>query len=96
MEGKELYQATALPAIKPSDERELKLLAAKQMAENGYSIEATELYDQAEAMAPRKTPLDLQLALCWPVLECIPNRFRIISGNLLPNDLRLGRRRKPQ
>ena len=53
---------TALPAMKPGDERELKLIAAEQMTENGYSEEAIELYLQAESMAPRKQPLDMQLA----------------------------------
>jgi len=52
----------ALPAMKPGDERELKLIAAKQLTENGFLAEAIELYSEAEAMTPRKRPLDLQMA----------------------------------
>ncbi len=53
---------SALPAMKPGDERALKLIAADQMVENGYSAEAVELYREAESLSPRKAKLDLQLA----------------------------------
>ena len=48
--------------MKPGDDRELKLIAADQLAENGYSTEAVELYREAESLAPRKPKLDSQLA----------------------------------
>ena len=53
---------TALPAMKPGDELELKMIAAKQLTENGYWDEAVELYLEAESLAPKKPKLDLQLA----------------------------------
>ena len=52
----------ALPAMKPGDDRELKIIAADQMTKHGYWIEAVDLYLQAEAMAPKKPKLDAQLA----------------------------------
>ncbi len=52
----------ALPAMKPGDERELNIIAAEQMAANGYWKEAITLYKEAEAMAPKKPKLDAQLA----------------------------------
>lgn len=52
----------ALPAMKPGDDRELKIIAAEQMAEHGYWNEAVDLYLDAEAMAPKKPKLDKQLA----------------------------------
>jgi len=52
----------ALPAMKPGDDRELKIIAADQMTKHGYWSEAVELYLEAEAMAPRKPKLDAQLA----------------------------------
>lgn len=56
---------TALPAMKPGDERELNLIAAGEMAKNGYWKEAAQLYQEAEVMAPSQPRLDQQLA---PVL----------------------------
>ena len=52
----------ALPAMKPGDDRELKIIAADQMAKHGYWSEAVDLYLQAESMAPKKPKLDAQLA----------------------------------
>lgn len=52
----------ALPAMKPGDDRELKIIAAGQMATHGYWNEAVELYLDAESMAPKKPKLDVQLA----------------------------------
>lgn len=52
----------ALPAMKPGDDRELKIIAADQMTKHGYWSEAVDLYLQAEAMAPKKPKLDAQLA----------------------------------
>ncbi len=51
-----------LPAMKPGDDRELKIIAADQMAKYGYWSEAVDLYLQAEAMATKKPKLDAQLA----------------------------------
>ncbi|WP_372717871.1 tetratricopeptide repeat protein [Novipirellula sp.] len=52
----------ALPAMKPGDDRELKIIAAEQMAKHGYWDEAVELYLDAESIAPKKPKLDAQLA----------------------------------
>jgi Flp pilus assembly protein TadD len=52
----------ALPAMKPGEDRELKIIAAEQMVEHGYWNEAVELYLDAEAVAPKKPKLDKQLA----------------------------------
>jgi Flp pilus assembly protein TadD len=52
----------ALPAMKPGDERELNLIAASEMAKNGYWKEAVKLYKDAEVMAPKKPKLDAVLA----------------------------------
>ncbi len=52
----------ALPAMKPGDARELKIIAADQMSKHGYWSEAVDLYLQAESMAPKKPKLDAQLA----------------------------------
>ena len=52
----------ALPAMKPGDDRELKIIAAEQMTKHGYWSEAVDLYLQAESMAPKKPKLDAQLA----------------------------------
>ena len=52
----------ALPAMKPGDDRELKLIAAEQMAQHGYWTEAIDLYLEAESMAPKKPKLNTQLA----------------------------------
>ncbi len=52
----------ALPAMKSGDDRELKLIAAEQMAEHGYWNEAVDLYVEAESMAPKKPKLNEQLA----------------------------------
>ena len=52
----------ALPAMKPGDDRELKIIAADQMTKHGYWSEAVDLYLQAESMAPKKPKLDAQLA----------------------------------
>lgn len=52
----------ALPAMKPGDDRELKIIAAEQMTKHGYWNEAVELYLDAESMAPKKPKLDVQLA----------------------------------
>ena len=52
----------ALPAMKPGDDRELKIIAADQMTKHAYWSEAVELYSQAESMAPKKPKLDAQLA----------------------------------
>ena len=56
----------ALPAMKPGDERKLKIIAADQMSGQGYWNEAIELYREAEAMAPKKPKLDAQLAQRLP------------------------------
>lgn len=53
---------TALPTMKPGDERELKIITADQMTKHGYWDEAVDLYLQAESMAPKKPKLDAQLA----------------------------------
>lgn len=52
----------ALPAMKPGDERELKIIAADQMTKHGYWVEAIALYREAETMTPKKPKLDAQLA----------------------------------
>ena len=52
----------ALPAMKPGDDRELKIIAGDQMTKHGYWSEAVDLYLQAESMAPKKPKLDAQLA----------------------------------
>lgn len=52
----------ALPAMKPSDERDLKIIAADQMTQQGYFVDAIELYREAETMAPKKSKLDAKLA----------------------------------
>ncbi|MBM3964937.1 MAG: tetratricopeptide repeat protein [Planctomycetes bacterium] len=52
----------ALPAMKPGDNRELKIIAADQMSKHGFWSDAVDLYLQAEAMAPKKPKLDAQLA----------------------------------
>ena len=52
----------ALPAMKPGDDRELKIIAAEQMTKHGYWNEAVELYLDAESTAPKKPRLDVQLA----------------------------------
>jgi Flp pilus assembly protein TadD len=51
-----------LPAMKKGDERELKIIAADQMAQHGYWNEAVSLYREAESMAPKKSKLDAKLA----------------------------------
>lgn len=52
----------ALPAMKPGDERDLKIIAADQMMKHGYWNEAVALYLDAESMSPKKPKLDSQLA----------------------------------
>jgi len=52
----------ALPAMKPGDDRELKIIAAEQMTKHGYWSEAVDLYLQAESMSPNVAKLDAQLA----------------------------------
>lgn len=52
----------ALPAMKPGDDRELCLIAADQMSENGHWEDAIELYRKAEKLDPKKSLLDAQLA----------------------------------
>lgn len=52
----------ALPAMKPGDERELKIIAADEMTKQGYWTEAVALYSEAEAMNPKMPKLDTQLA----------------------------------
>jgi tetratricopeptide (TPR) repeat protein len=55
----------ALPAMKPSDERELKIIAADELSKKGYWNEAVELYLEAETMKPTKKRLDAQLAAAF-------------------------------
>lgn len=52
----------ALPAMKPGDERELKIIAADEMTKHGLWNAAVDLYRQAESMSPKKPKLDAQLA----------------------------------
>jgi Flp pilus assembly protein TadD len=55
----------ALPAMKPGDDRELKVIAADELSKKGYWAEAVELYLEAEAMQPKKKRLDAQLAAAF-------------------------------
>lgn len=75
----------ALPAMKPGDDRKLKVIAADEMAQHGYWSEAVELYLQAEEMAPGKPKLDAELA---PALagagqysESIQRYRRLVRGD---------------
>jgi Flp pilus assembly protein TadD len=66
----------ALPAMKPGDDRELKLIAAEQMAEHGYWNEAVELYLEAESMAPKKPKLNKQLAPAFAATGRFPESLQ--------------------
>lgn len=52
----------ALPAMKPGDDRELCLIAADQMSEQGLWEDAVDLYRKAEKLDPKKRLLDAKLA----------------------------------
>lgn len=75
----------ALPAMKPGDDRELKIIAADQMTKHGYWSEAVELYLEAESMAPRKPKLDAQLAPSLAGVgqysESLQRYRRLVKGN---------------
>ncbi len=66
----------ALPALKPGDDRELKLIAAEQMAQHGYWREAIDLYLEAESMAPKKPRLNMQLAPALAAVGRYPESLR--------------------
>ncbi len=81
----------ALPAMKPGDDRELKIIAAEQMTQHGYWIEAIDLYLEAESMAPKKPKLNAQLAPALAVAGRYPEslqRYRALIGDN-PKDAKL-------
>jgi Flp pilus assembly protein TadD len=81
----------ALPAMKPGDERELKLITAEEMVQKGYWKEAVEMYRTAESMAPKKPKLDAELAPALAAIgqhqEAIQRYRRLIDAK--PKDAEL-------
>ncbi len=82
---------TALPAMKPGDERELCVIAGDEMCERQYWKEAIELYRNAEAMDTTKGKLDDKLAAALAADEQFEEsimRYRRLIAKT-PNDAEL-------